>query len=120
MDVVLPCNQTVIYYALSEVVGGKSLLVLVNYSIHRLEHSIFSNCLRLFSFNTSVSSPAFARTTAPKMTEAVDVDIVSNFAQNANVIATSSGDFGGAFYPVAGLVLLGALILYLSPPLADE
>ena len=55
------------------------------------------------------------------MTEAVvDVDMVSSFAQNANVIATSSGDYGGAFYPVAGLVLLGALILYLSPPLADE
>lgn len=55
------------------------------------------------------------------MTEAAVVDnIVSTFAQNANVIATTSGDFGGAFYPVAGLVLLGAFILYLSPPLADE
>jgi hypothetical protein len=74
-----------------------------------------------FLFNLPVSSPAFARTSAPKMTEVVmDVDMISTFAQNANVIATSSGDFGGAFYPVAGLTLLGALILYLSPPLADE
>ncbi|GAX16652.1 hypothetical protein FisN_23Hh219 [Fistulifera solaris] len=71
--------------------------------------------------SNAVSSPAFARTSAPKMTEVVmDVDMISTFAQNANVIATSSGDFGGAFYPVAGLTLLGALILYLSPPLADE
>jgi hypothetical protein len=44
----------------------------------------------------------------------------SALAQNANLIATSAGDFGGYFYPVAGLVLLGALILYLSPPLAQE
>lgn len=51
--------------------------------------------------------------------EVVDV-ATSNIAQNANLIATSAGDFGGYFYPVAGLGLLAALILYLSPPLADE
>ena len=48
------------------------------------------------------------------------VDTLSSFAQNANVIASSSDDFGGMFYPVAGLALLSALILYLSPPLSEE
>lgn len=48
------------------------------------------------------------------------VDAASNFAQNANVIATSANEFGGFFYPVAGLGLIATLILYLSPPLADE
>lgn len=52
--------------------------------------------------------------------EAVDVDVVSSFVQNANVIATSAGENGGYFYPVAGLAFLAAIILYLSPPLADE
>lgn len=52
--------------------------------------------------------------------DVVDVDAVSTFAQNANVIASNAEDFGGYFYPVAGLGLLAALILYLSPPLVDE
>ena len=52
--------------------------------------------------------------------DVVDVDAVSNFAQNANVLASNAEDFGGYFYPVAGLGLLAALILYLSPPLVDE
>ena len=67
-----------------------------------------------------MSSPAFARTAAPKMVEVADVDTLSSLAQNVNLIATSSDDFGGAFIPVAGLTLLGALILYLSPPLSEE
>lgn len=46
-------------------------------------------------------------------------EVVSSFVQNANVIATSADEFGGYFYPVAGLGLLSALILYLSPPLSD-
>lgn len=50
--------------------------------------------------------------------ESVDVAALNNAA--STLIATSSDDFGGAFYPVAGITLLGALILYLSPPLADE
>lgn len=45
---------------------------------------------------------------------------VSNaLSQNANLIATNADAFGGFFYPIAGLALLAALILYLSPPLAD-
>jgi len=51
--------------------------------------------------------------------EHIDV-AVSSFASNANLIASSSDDFGGYFYPVAGLGLLAVLILYLSPPLVDE
>lgn len=51
--------------------------------------------------------------------ENVDV-VVSSVAQNANLIATNADEFGGFFYPVAGIGLLAALILYLSPPLASD
>ena len=64
----------------------------------------------------TVARPAFAaRTEAPKM---IPMEVVD--AATTNVIATASSDFGGYFAPVAGLTLLGALILYLSPPLVDE
>lgn len=45
---------------------------------------------------------------------------ISQVAQNANLIASNADDFGGYFYPVAGLGLLAVLILYLSPPLASD
>jgi hypothetical protein len=48
------------------------------------------------------------------------VEAVSSFASNAQLIASSSDDFGGAFLPVAGIGLLATFILYLSPPLAGE
>lgn len=68
-----------------------------------------------------MSSPAFVRTEAPKMMPVENIDVaVSNVASSANLIASSVGDFGGYFYPVAGLGLLAALILYLSPPLASD
>jgi hypothetical protein len=70
----------------------------------------------------SVSQPAFVtKTTSPMISfDSIDTAAVSNvITQNANLIATSSDDFGGAFYPVAGIALLAVLILYLSPPLAD-
>lgn len=51
--------------------------------------------------------------------EHVDVAL-TNIAANANLIATSAEENGGYFYPVAGLGLLAALILYLSPPLAAD
>jgi hypothetical protein len=56
------------------------------------------------------------------MMEAVDMGAANDFlaTQSANLIATSSNDFGGAFIPVAGITLLAAFILYLSPPLSDE
>ena len=41
-------------------------------------------------------------------------------AQNANLIATSADEFGGYGYPVVGIALLATVILYFSPPLADE
>ncbi len=44
---------------------------------------------------------------------------VSNVAQNANLVASNVQDFGGYLFPVFGLLSLGALILFLSPPLAD-
>ena len=71
-------------------------------------------------FNFSVSTPAFARTTAPKMTlEGIDVAI-SNVASNSNLIATSVSDFGGYAWPVVGIGALAAIILFLAPPLVDE
>ena len=50
----------------------------------------------------------------------VDGSVMESAANAANLIATSSGDNGGAFFPVAGIVSLAALILYLAPPLAEE
>ena len=44
---------------------------------------------------------------------------VSNVASNANLIASNVSDFGGYLFPVFGILSLAALILYLSPPLAD-
>eukprot|EP00545_Synedropsis_sp_CCMP1620_P004499 CAMPEP_0119007924 /NCGR_PEP_ID=MMETSP1176-20130426/3336_1 /TAXON_ID=265551 /ORGANISM="Synedropsis recta cf, Strain CCMP1620" /LENGTH=93 /DNA_ID=CAMNT_0006960159 /DNA_START=81 /DNA_END=362 /DNA_ORIENTATION=+ len=70
--------------------------------------------------NAVASKPAFARVTPPKMMiEGADV-AVSNIAANANLIASTAGDFGGYFFPVVGLGCLGAFILFLAPPLADE
>jgi len=70
---------------------------------------------------TTVSSPAFTRVEAPKMSLDSVVDIAtSSIAQTSQMVATNSGDFGGALFPVFGLGILGAIILFLAPPLADE
>jgi hypothetical protein len=50
----------------------------------------------------------------------IDTVSLSDIASNANLIATSSDDFGGAFFPILGIGLIAATILFLSPPLADE
>ena len=50
----------------------------------------------------------------------VDGSVLESAASTANLIATASGDNGGAFFPVAGIVSLAALILYLAPPLVDQ
>lgn len=70
----------------------------------------------------TVSRSAFnARPEAPKMTLMEGSDIaVSNVVQNANLVASNVQDFGGYLFPVFGILSLAALILYLSPPLADE
>jgi len=69
-----------------------------------------------------VSRKTFVRTeapTAPKMmVEGADV-AVSNFAENANVIASNVSDFGGYLFPVFGIAALAGLILFLAPPLGD-
>jgi hypothetical protein len=73
-----------------------------------------------FLLSPTVAAPAFARTTSAKMIPVEAVEAVSSFASNAQLIASSSDDFGGAFLPVAGIGLLATFILYLSPPLAGE
>jgi hypothetical protein len=91
----------------------------------RIQTASMPMTLYFLTFNyrcfETVASPAYASATSAKMMPVEVVDVaVSNVAQNANLIATSAGDFGGYFYPVAGIGILAAFILYLSPPLADE
>jgi len=76
----------------------------------------------LFVAFLAVSSPAFVRTSEMKMMPMETVtDLASSVvAQNANLIATSADDFAGYSYPVIGIACLAAIILYFSPPLADE
>jgi hypothetical protein len=45
-------------------------------------------------------------------------DVIS--AANSLIIASSENDFGGYFFPIAGLGLLSAFITFLSPPLKDD
>lgn len=91
-------------------------------SYYFLSKSTLSHCDSSISFYSSyytVTRPAFAqRVEAPKMM--VDSVQLTDIAQNANLIATNSGDFGGAAFPILGLGLIAALILFLSPPLADQ
>ena len=49
----------------------------------------------------------------------VDGAQLTEFSNNFNLIATSSGDFGGPFFPILGLGLIAATILFLAPPLGD-
>mmetsp|Transcript_21056 Transcript_21056/g.32565 ORF Transcript_21056/g.32565 Transcript_21056/m.32565 type:complete len:98 (+) Transcript_21056:111-404(+) len=66
--------------------------------------------------------PAFAKT-APRITSDLSMapvdSIVNDVVSSSNVLASNVGDFGGFLFPVFGIGLLAALILYLSPPLAD-
>jgi hypothetical protein len=52
--------------------------------------------------------------------EAAAVPSSDAVASVSSLIATSAGDNGGYAFPVIGIALLATLILYLSPPLADE
>jgi hypothetical protein len=66
----------------------------------------------------TVTSPAFARSTTAK--NMIPMEVMDSVAQSTNMIASASGDFGGYSYPIIGLACLATLILFLSPPLADE
>ncbi|KAL7549260.1 hypothetical protein ACHAWF_012524 [Thalassiosira exigua] len=67
--------------------------------------------------NQAVATPR-AATAAPNML--IDGSVMESAASTANLIATSNADNGGFFFPVAGIVSLAALILFLAPPLVDE
>ena len=46
--------------------------------------------------------------------------VESAVATTNNLLATAAGDNGGFFFPAAGLISVGALILYLAPPLKED
>mmetsp|Transcript_5162 Transcript_5162/g.15318 ORF Transcript_5162/g.15318 Transcript_5162/m.15318 type:complete len:85 (+) Transcript_5162:67-321(+) len=48
---------------------------------------------------------------------AVPAELVST--ANSLLVATNEQDFGGYFFPVAGLTLLAALIAFLAPPISE-
>lgn len=50
----------------------------------------------------------------------IDASIIESSANNANLIATSIADNGGLFFPVAGIISLAGLILFLAPPLKED
>ena len=70
----------------------------------------------------TVASPR-AFTTARNMVplDVVPVaDLTATLGQTSAILAQQAPtDFGGLLFPVGGIGLLAALILYLSPPLAD-
>jgi len=69
--------------------------------------------------NHAVARPAFApKVAAPQMV--AESMQLADIAQTAQLIATSSEDFGGPFFEIFGLGSIAALILFLSPPLSDE
>lgn len=65
---------------------------------------------------SAIARPAFV---APKMTPIEVVSEAATFIDNSNLIASSSADNGGLFWPIVGLGGLAAIILGLSPPLKD-
>ena len=56
--------------------------------------------------------------TTPNMV--IDGSVVESAVNTANIVATSIGDNGGLFFPVAGLGSVAALILFLAPPLKED
>ena len=52
--------------------------------------------------------------TTPNMV--ADGSVVESAVNTAIIVATSIGDNGGLFFPVAGLGSVAALILFLAPP----
>jgi hypothetical protein len=50
----------------------------------------------------------------------IDGSVMESAASTANLIATSAGENGGFFFPVAGIVSLAGLILFLAPPLKED
>ena len=70
----------------------------------------------------SASRNSFSGPAQSTKLEAVPIDVVQvHDAINTatTLIASTEKDFGGLLFPVGGIGLLAALILYLSPRLAD-
>ncbi len=60
------------------------------------------------------------RTTPMAPNMIVDGSVMESAVSTANLIATSAGENGGFFFPVAGIASLAALILFLAPPLKED
>lgn len=77
-----------------------------------------------FSYPALIVPPTLAAMsgrTAPVVPNMIiDGSVMESAASTANLIATSSGENGGFFFPVAGIVSLAALILFLAPPLKED
>jgi hypothetical protein len=73
-----------------------------------------------FPFHCITVGPAFLAREAPKVNMIENMADFSAAAASTNMIASTVGDFGGYFFPIAGLGALAALILFLAPPLVDE
>ena len=89
-------------------------------SVVKLYSSIgltFYHSVPLRFFNITAMSGRTAPTVPNMM---IDGSVMESAVNTANTIATSSADNGGAFFPVAGIVSLAALILYLAPPLKED
>mmetsp|Transcript_12459 Transcript_12459/g.40757 ORF Transcript_12459/g.40757 Transcript_12459/m.40757 type:complete len:87 (+) Transcript_12459:112-372(+) len=72
-----------------------------------------------FAFVAPTSSVSTATRPVSTVQHFSPVELSSAIAQNTMLLADES-DFGGYFFPVVGLTLLSAIIVFLSPPLKDD
>jgi len=86
--------------------GGFQFFLIVVFKLHRLISDVqvlieyFTFHLTQLKLTTDFSFPSYFPVSSPAFSRA--------------------GDFGGYLFPVVGLAALGAVILVLAPPLADE
>jgi hypothetical protein len=72
-------------------------------------------------FPSSPTHTAMSGRSAPVVPNMIiDGSVMESAASTANLIATSAGENGGFFFPVAGIVSLAGLILFLAPPLKED
>ncbi|GMI03140.1 hypothetical protein TrLO_g2500 [Triparma laevis f. longispina] len=93
----------------------------MNYSLMLLVACMLA-CANAFVPASKVAAPrAFTTRTNMVPIEAIPVTEISQALQQTSTLLAQQAptDFGGLLFPVGGIGALAALILYLSPPLAD-